>query len=441
MAEILPIKAWRYNPGLSSQIEELSSPLFDVVSPKQREALYKNPHNSIHLSVPKGENPAQQAKATLEVWKSTGVIQQDRIPGIYVYYQYFRLPGQDRDMCRKGFIINVKAYDWDENVILRHENTIAKAVNDRIELLKETGFQSSPTHGLYRDPDHVLEKYMDQAVADPLYDIEDYQGVREKLGVIHDARIISEFLQTLRDKKIILADGHHRYEGALSYRKEMMANNPAHTGKEAYNYHMMYLTNAETKDLRILPTHRVFQNLKISEEEILSRLENDFIIKTLNDPQEIEELILHKQWAFGLIFPESAYKIRLKPEKFMEFNHNLPDAVKHLDLSILHYFFIERILGIPMEKQRFSDNIDYERNLSRCHLKVSKGEANFAVITKEISMKEVIAVCESGSVMPQKSTYFYPKALSGLIFGSVLQDDFEFPYELFENHVNTISSH
>jgi uncharacterized protein (DUF1015 family) len=438
MAEILPLKAWRYNPSLKSDIEELTSPLFDVVSPKQREALYKNPHNSIHLSVPKGENPAQEAKKTLENWKKEQIILQDPIPGIYVYYQYFRIPGQEKELVRKGFIINIKAYDWNENVILRHENTIAKAVNDRIELLKVTGFQSSPTHGLYRDPDFVLEKYMDQAITDPLYDIEDYQGVREKFGVIHDARIIREFIETIRDKNIILADGHHRYEGALAFRKEQMEANPDHTGMESYNYHMMFLTNAEAKDLRILPTHRLFCNISLTEDEILQRLDKDFTIKSLNDPQEIGELILHKQWAFGLVFKENAYKIRLKPERFTEFEHDLPNAVKHLDLSILHYFFIERILGIPLEKQRFSDHLDYERNLSRCHLKVSNGEADFALITKEISMDEVISVCESGAVMPQKSTYFYPKALSGLMFGSILPQDFEFPYELFSVNAKSI---
>lgn len=441
MAEILPIKAWRYNSALSEQIEELTSPLFDVVSEKQREALYRNPKNSIHLTVPKGENPAQEAQATLDIWKEEKIILQDPIPGIYVYYQYFRIPGKEEEHCRKGFIINIKAYDWSEKVILRHENTIAKAVNDRIDLLKVTGFQSSPTHGLYSDTAFELEKFMDEAITEPLYDIEDYQGIREKLAVIHDAKIIRKFIEKIADKTIILADGHHRYEGSLSYRKEKMAENPDHTGKESYNYHMMYLTNAEAKDLRILPTHRLFQGIALGEQEILEKLKEDFIIRELDDPQEIGELIIHKKWAFGLVFRDSAYKIRLQPEKINAYMEEMPEAVRNLDLSVLHYFFIEKVIRIPLAEQRFSENLDYERNLSRCHMKVSKGLADFAVITKEISMKEVVSVCESGYLMPQKSTYFYPKTLSGLIFASILPEDFEFPYEIFTSATNKITTY
>src|SRR5690554_7223881 len=158
MTEILPIKAWRYHPGLSAQIEELTSPLFDVVSPKQREALYKNENNSIHLSVPKGPNPAFSARETLDRWKKNGVIVQDKLPGIYVYYQYFRLSGEDEEYCRKGFICHIKAYDWEEKAVLRHEDTIEKAVNDRTGLLNHTEFQTSPTHGLHdRSEEHTSE--------------------------------------------------------------------------------------------------------------------------------------------------------------------------------------------------------------------------------------------------------------------------------------------
>src|SRR5690606_3504040 len=272
MTEILPIKAWRYHSRLNSQIEELTSPLFDVVSSKQREALYQNQNNSIHLSVPKGLQPALTARITLDRWKKEQVIVQDRLPGIYVYYQYFRLPGDEEEYCRKGFICHIKAYDWKEKCILRHEDTIAKAVDDRKELLAQTGIQSSPTHGLYQDPNFLLEKYMDEAVSDPLYDIEDYQGVREVLGVIHDAKIISKFCSLIRDQRIVLADGHHRLEGAIAYKQQQQALNPSHTGREGYNYHMMYLTNAAAKGLKILPTHRLIRGLQQDEKSLILKL-------------------------------------------------------------------------------------------------------------------------------------------------------------------------
>ena len=165
MARILPLRAWRFNNNLAADIEELTSPLFDVVSDKQRANLYDREYNSIHLSVPTGPNPAQHARETLSKWKAHDIILQDRLPGIYVYYQYFSLPGSHKEYCRKGFICNIEAYDWGEKILLRHENTMPHSVNDRVEILKETQLCVSPTHGLYTDPDFELEQYMDESPA------------------------------------------------------------------------------------------------------------------------------------------------------------------------------------------------------------------------------------------------------------------------------------
>lgn len=431
MAEILPIRAWRYNDRFAENIEELTSPLFDVVSAKQREALYANPFNSIHLSVPLGDEPGREALTTLSEWKGKNIITQDAIPGIYVYYQFFRFPGEEHESCRKGFIAQIKAYDWDERVVLRHENTISKAVNDRLDLLRATEFQPSPTHGLYEDPLHELEPYMDDAIKDPIYDIEDYQGVREVLAVIHDASVIRKFLEVMANKKIILADGHHRYEGAIAYRKEQQSGRRVARRWSASDFHMMYFTNALSKDLRILPTHRIFRGFELKEEELIERLKACFSVRKLNDVDEISELILQKDWAFGLVFPENAYKITLKPECFAQMDLQIPEPVKRVDMTVLHYFFVDKVLGIPMETQRHSDKIDYERNLMKCVLQVESGNADFAVVAKEVKMSEVLEVCNSGFTMPQKSTYFFPKTLSGLLFASIKQEEFDFPYEAF----------
>src|SRR5579859_2057155 len=185
MAEIKPIKAWRYNEQVVNDISTVTAPLFDVVSEKQRAVLYQNPLNSIHLSVPHPPDPAKKAQRLLERWKNEGIILQDRLPGIYVYYQYFKLSGDPKEYCRKGFICHIRAYPFEENVILRHENTIPQSVNDRIELLEKTELHVSATHGLYTDETFELEKYMDEAITNPIYESEDYQGVRDVLAVIH----------------------------------------------------------------------------------------------------------------------------------------------------------------------------------------------------------------------------------------------------------------
>lgn len=431
MAEILPIKGWRYHEAYRDQMEYLVSPLFDVVSDKQRKALYQQANNSIHLTVPLGSDPAQEALKTLEDWKQKGVIVQDPIPGIYVYYQYFRLLGQSEESCRKGFIAQIKAYDWDEGVVLRHENTIAKSVNDRVELLRVTQFQSSATHGLYEDPSHQLEALMDEAIQHPIYDLEDYQGVREVLAVIHDVPTIQQFVNVLANKSVILADGHHRYEGAIQYRKEQMKAHPADKGDEAYHYHMMYFTNALSKDLRILPTHRLVDFSMLAMEEIVAKAAAYFDVRVLDDEEEIYELILQKRWAFGLIFKGQGYKIKLREPVYQRWQSEFPEIIKSLDLVVLHYFFFEKVLGIPYAEQRFSEHIRYERNLHKCLAAVEQGQSRMALITKDVSMQEVLSVCKSGFTMPQKSTYFYPKTLSGLLFASVKQEEFEFPYDAY----------
>jgi uncharacterized protein (DUF1015 family) len=428
MAEIKPIRAWRYNAELTQHIDELVSPLFDVVSDKQRKALYQNPFNSIHLSVPQGPNASSKALQLLKDWKTNGTLVQDIIPCIYVYYQFFKMAGAAKEFCRKGFVCHIRAYDWEENVILRHENTIPKAVNDRIELLEKTELHASPTHGLYTDEHFELEKYMDEAMAVPLYETEDYQGVRDVLAVIQDVKVIQKFIAVIEKKKIILADGHHRYESSLVLKHQREKANPTHTGKEGYNFHLMYLTNTEAGDLRILPTHRLINGLKnFNEAEIISKLNNDFEVKAIEDADTLNEIIMGKKWAFGVLFKDKALKLRLKPEAITKMTWHFPDEIKALDLTVLHYFIIEKILGIAGKDQRGSENISFDRSFSDCLTKVIKGEAQMAIITQEVSIEEIKKVCASGYTMPQKSTYFYPKVIGGFLFSSIKEDEFQTP--------------
>lgn len=426
MADIKPLRAWRYNQELSASIDALTSPLFDVVSDKQRKALYQNPFNSIYLSVPQHPAAAEKAAALLTEWKSNGVLMQDKLPAIYVYYQYFKLAGSNKEYCRKGFVCNIRVYDWAEKVILRHENTIPSSVNDRVELLEKTELNVSPTHGLYTDPEHVLEKYMDEAIQHPLYESEDYQGVRDVLAVIHDVQVLKIFIQLIKDKEIILADGHHRYEGSLSYKHKMERLNATHSGDEGYNFHLMYLTNTESDDIRILPTHRLIKGLQnFSEHEVLRKLEENFVIKPLEDADTAPEVIVGKPWAFGLLFKENAYKVRLKPEKLETMTWQFPEEVKKLDLTVMHYFIIEKTLGVPGKEQRKSENISFDRRFGDCLTKVMHDEAQMAIITNEVSIEEVKKVCASGFTMPQKSTYFYPKVICGFLFASIKEDEFK----------------
>lgn len=428
MAEILPIRAWRYNSHLVNDIGTVTAPLFDVVSEKQRATLYQNPLNSIHLSVPKPPDAANKAQKLLSTWKHDEIITQDKLPGIYVYYQYFKLAGDIKEHCRKGFVCHIRAYPFEKNVILRHENTIPQSVNDRIELLDKTELHVSPTHGLYTDESFELEKYMDEAISNPIYENEDYQGVRDVLAVIQDAEVIKKFIKAIEDKTIILADGHHRYESSLVHMQKCAEANPNHTGNEGYNFHLMYLTNTEAGDLRILPTHRLIKDLKnFDPEKIIAQLADDFIVREIEDADTLNEIIIGKRWAFGLLFKDRAFKIRLKPEALATMRWHFPEEVKELDLTVMHYFIIEKILGIPGKEQRASENITFDRSFSDCLTKVIKDEVQMAIITQEVSIEEVKRVCHSGSTMPQKSTYFYPKVICGFLFSSIKESEFKLP--------------
>lgn len=428
MADILPFRAWRYNDQLSQKIETLTSPLFDVVSQKQRSLLYQNPFNSIHLSVPAPPNSADRAAELLEQWKKQGVIVQDKLPGIYVYYQYFRLAASPEAYCRKGFICHVRAYDWSDNVILRHENTIPKAVNDRVELLEKTELHVSPTHGLYTDPTFELEQLMDEAIINPIYETEDYQGVRDVLGIIHDGKAIKKFIELISTKKIILADGHHRYESSLIHKRKQLEAKPNTSGKEGFNYHLMFLSNTESNDLKILPTHRLVKGIEnFQKSSLLEKLNEDFTIKPVADDDTLNEIIAGKKWSFGLLFKDEAFALKLKEDSIARISWPFPDEIKKLDLTILHFFILEKSLGIPGKMQRRSEYLDFDRSFADCVKKVAAGDAQMAIITNEVSVEDVKKVCISGYTMPQKSTYFYPKVVCGFLFSSIREEEFKEP--------------
>ncbi|NML64289.1 DUF1015 domain-containing protein [Hymenobacter sp. RP-2-7] len=440
MADIQPLRGWRYNPALSAQLEEVTSPLFDVVSARQRAALYRQPLNSIHLSVPQAEDglaPAPAAARRWAAWQAEGVLRQDELPGIYVYYQYFRLPGETRERCRKGFMCHIRATPWAEGQVLRHENTLPAAVSDRAELLASLRLQTSATHGLYRDDSFALEALMDEAMQDPLCQTEeDYQGARDVLAVVQDVAAIRQFQAVLAAQPVILADGHHRYEASVAYRQARQLALGAATGHEPWHYHLMYLTNAASDDLRILPTHRLLRALPAgwTSETLLARLAEYFVVRPQAEAQDLPELLAGKPGAFGLYLPGgAAYKLRLRPELLDQVSWPMPAAVRALDLTRLHYFVFERVIGVLGPRQRAWPGVAYVRGLAEALRQVDQGEAAAAFLTQEVTMAEVEAVCHSGAVMPPKSTFFYPKVLGGLLFSSVADEETAADQSVFDS--------
>ena len=422
MAKIRPFRAWRYNSQLGLKIEDLTSPLFDVASKRQIDVLRQNKLNSIHLTLPTGSNPAKQARETLEKWKQEDVIIQDSIPAIYVYYQYFNLHNENKVHCRKGIIAMVKYPDKDEvpqDQILIHEATIKEAVENRKELLRQTEICTSPTHGLYSDPSKVLEPIMDESMNQPLYDVTDYQGVRDVISVIQNKEAIKQIVKLIDEKQIALADGHHRYQAGLDYRNEQA--DPL----GASNYHLMYLTNSHADDFRILATHRLIRKMPISADEFIVKARKFFEIIEIVNAYDTYDVILGKKWTFGIIFREKAYQLSLKEEMAKQFDIGLKEIVRSLDVVIAHTFIIENILALPKPSQLTEAEISFESNFSECLARVDHNKAEMAIIINEISAEQVFKVGEEGAIMPQKTTFFYPKVVGGYLFGTIKDDEFD----------------
>lgn len=207
----------------------------------------------------------------------------------------------------------------------------------------------------------------------------------------------------------------------------MLQKFPGETHR-GFNYHLMYLTNTESDDLKILPTHRLINGLTtFDEQEVTRKLAENFIIKPVDDIDTLNEIIAGKQWAFGIMMKNRYFKVRLKPESFPKMHWPFPDVVKKLDLTVMHHFIIEKVLGIPGKLQRQSEHIDFDRSYTDCVKKVLEGEAQMAIITNEITIEQVTAVCQSGYILPQKSTYFYPKVIGGFLFTSIKDEEFQEP--------------
>lgn len=417
MADIRPFRSWRYNEERIHDINRKFSPLFDVVSEEQLQQLYEIPNNSIHLSVPKS---LEDALMKLDEWKQNEIIIQDPVPGIYVYYQDFSLYGEQRRFTRKGFISMVRLNE--EPDIVLHEKTIESSVNDRIELLEKTMLNVSPTHGLYEDPDFQLEELMDRYMESPAYEYIDYQGVINKLAIVHEKRDLDVFIAAMKRRKIYLADGHHRFASSLTLQEKKKGLEQPNDSM--VNYHLMYLTNINSDDLRILPIHRVVKldNNNESVEDFLARFENQF---------EWQEVTMHKAPLYdelakengkvGMIYQGRQFILQLK-ENVSRIGDNpeeIPDAVKELDYTVVHYFIFDRILGFPYADQARHDEIVYEKNYYTAVKAADPGTNCASFIINGLGMQEMLSVCETGALMPQKSTYFYPKVLCGLVFASI----------------------
>ena len=419
MAEIRPFRALRFNTEQAGAISELVCPPYDIISEEQRLAyLERNPHNIIRLELPKGDDPYQEAGKTLQQWLEEGILRQDEQEGIYIYEEEFTVNGLHTKF--KGCIVRVKLEEFSKGVVLPHEETLSKAKEDRFNLMKATDCNFSQIYSLYMDPTHAITGQLDQlSEGTPENELTDQEGVTHRLWIVNDAAAIARICEAFADKKLYIADGHHRYETALNYRNYCREQ---HKGTGGEDYVMMMLVDMEHPGLVVLPTHRLVRDLPAFDaEKLLEDCKAYFTVTQEADiataEAKLKTLYDVGQKAFAFYSGGQGYALlTLKDEHIL--SQLLPEksaASQGLDVTVLHTLILEKIFGIDADNMAKQINLTYVKQLDDAIAAVQNGKAQCTFLLNPTKVTEIRDVAAAGEKMPQKSTYFYPKLITGLV--------------------------
>ncbi len=438
MARIYPFRAWRYNPS-AVRLDDVVTQPYDKISPAMQQAYYqRSPYNLVRiiLGLPelfdaeRGENVYTRAARDFRAWREQDILVQEKDPCIFAYAQRFRVPGSDTVKERRGFIALGKLHDYSEQVVFRHEQTLSKPKSDRLNLLRATRAHFGQIFMLYSDPAGSIEKILYEGSGPAEAEITDEYGVLHRLWRISDPAVIRLLTTAMADKKLIIADGHHRYETALNYSKEcapkQAPEGAARTEHSATRLPqpeypeaavMMTFVNMDSEGLVILPTHRVVHSLERFDPSAFATAAAEFFtvesLRACEAADCIQTLSRQQGTAFIAVTAAGALLLRSRPEAAAALAA-VPERQRQLDLTHLHAIVLDRLLGLNAEKVREQTNIRYLRDATEAIEQVRRGEANVAFLTNPVSMNQLREVAFAGEVMPQKSTDFYPKLLSGL---------------------------
>ena len=423
MPEVKGFRGWRYDRANVGHLSAVVAPPYDVISKKEQEALYrKNPYNVIRLILGREgsqDSPASnrytRARGFLNAWKRTGVLRQDSSESIYIYVQDYREEGRAKQ--RIGFIAAMKL---DQGTVLRHENTLAAPKKDRLALLKEVRTNLSPIFGLFEDKKTTLQKLLKKTMSSiPSVNVS-LDAVRHRLFAETRAEVLEKIRRELFSKPMFIADGHHRFEVACQFRQWMNKQYP-HRPEADWNYVMAYFSDCLHNPFKIFPAHRLIAVPKRLKEP-LRRLELRGELKKARNLLSVLSLLTKsrqdssdKTYSFGVFTKKDGYFIFKLDRKFSSSKGKT--AADKLDVAVLHREVIEPCFGIrAIEK---SKAIDFTRSALEACEAVKKGRFDMAIFVRPTSLAEMIDVSKKRLRMPQKSTYFYPKLLSGLVFHSL----------------------
>jgi uncharacterized protein (DUF1015 family) len=448
MAVIVPFRGISYNAQKIGNLTGVVAPPYDVISPQEQEALYqKHPWNAVRLILNKetpqdhpGDNRYTRSAALYQSWQKEGILIRSRKPQFYFLQEEFSSsilplaqvgPVSGR-IVRQGFIGLIRLEEYGTKVVLPHEKTQKKPKADRLALMEACQANLSQIFSLYSDEERTMAPVYQKVFSSgqPAIEAADPEGVRRRLWMVSDPGILKQVQEIMKPREIYIADGHHRYETALAYREMQRHRFPENTGRETYNFTMMYFAAMEDQGVFILPTHRVVYHLEgFRAESFLDQLRSDFSVETFEFQRENENTVRSqllqqlasrsdKERVLGMLLRDfkKYFLLSLKDERaFEEGEPGIAPSLKALDVNLLHLPILQKRLNIRPQDLAASKKVAYFKDPADAAAAVQSGEGQMAFFLNPTRTYQVRDVSRAGQTMPSKSTFFYPKLLSGLV--------------------------
>jgi uncharacterized protein (DUF1015 family) len=434
MADIRGFRGFRYDLGQVGSLSDVVAPPYDVIDPALQKQLYdQSPYNAIRVELTKDEpgdddlnNRYTRAAGTLRDWVATNALRQDTARAVYIYEQTFSAEGQE--YTRRGFFARVRLEPFGQGKIYPHEQTMSGPKADRLKLYQATGFNVSPVFGLYPDRDGEIAKVLEPfTLKAPPVVAKDHLGVTNRLWVVTDTHAISTLIGLMGPKPVYIADGHHRYETGVKYLEERRAAGEVADDEAAPNFTLMMLVGMTDPGLIILPTHRLFSGLTAvtsAELEALLGEHFDVVERTGTDAKAAWDHIQmdgsQAALGFGTVSDGKWFVAKLRdPSVMTEAAPDQSEEWRGLGVSILHKLVVDRLVA---PKLGGAPAVKYVHLLKEVTDAVAAKECQLAVLVPPATMEHVEQIAGNGEKMPAKSTYFYPKLLTGMVYHSLKKD-------------------
>jgi uncharacterized protein (DUF1015 family) len=443
MAWVLPFRGILFDLTKVGDLTNVVAPPYDIISPTEQEALYqKHPYNVVRLILNREtpqDNPSDnrytRSRSFYHSWCKEGVLVRAQRPSFYFLQEEFLLPdeggGPSPRQIRRGFIGIVKLEDYERRIILPHEKTQDKPKADRLALMEACQANFCSIFSTYSDPDRAMDPIYEKVFsASPAAEFIGADGYRRKLWMVDEPEALKRITTILRPKPIFIADGHHRYETCLAYRRNQMARYPHHKGNETYHFTMMYLAGMEDPGLVILPTHRVVTDLQgFDPSSFLQKVSEIFHVDPFPFQPESEKAVrghllttlsqkAGKARSLGMLLRgiSSYFLLTLKTQSvFEEMIPPMHPSLQALDVNLLHVPIFQKLLGIGPSELAASKNVRYIKDPEEASEMIHSGKGQAAFFLNATTVYQVRDVSLAGETMPSKSTFFYPKVPSGLV--------------------------